>query len=81
MPNGLAVTNIDPTQPRFTQLTDANSPARIRGDPEYFITANGPYLYYVRLVPATATTLTRSEGEFYIDMHLGPPTGPGGTAE
>jgi hypothetical protein len=75
-PNGLAVANIDPADPLFTQLTDASSPVRTRADPEYFITANGPYLYYARSVPATATTPTQAEGEFYIDMQLGPPRVP-----
>jgi hypothetical protein len=79
--NGLAVANIDPAHPLFKHLTDASSPVRTRADPEYFITANGPYLYYARVVPASATIATKSEAESYIDMRLGPPTGRGGTAQ
>ena len=76
VPNGLAVTNIDPAQPVLKQLTDdVNSPQRVRYDPEYFITANGPYLYYERYLLKTSTTAAKSEGEFYIDMQLGPPSG------
>jgi hypothetical protein len=73
--NGLAVTSIDPSQPMFTLLT-AGSPARIRYDPEYFVTQNGPYIYYGRSKPATATTGARYEGQYYIDMGLGAPSGP-----
>jgi hypothetical protein len=79
--NGLAVANIDPAHPLCKQLTDASSPVRTRADPEYFITANGPNLYFARSVPASATIATKSEGAFYIDMQLGPPTGRGGAAQ
>ena len=73
--NGLAVTNIDPSQPLFEVLTAGDS-ASTRFDPEYFITANGPYLYYGRSKPATASTPALFQGEYYIDMKLGAPSGP-----
>jgi hypothetical protein len=82
-PNGLAVTNIDPAHPRFTVLATAASAAVQRSDPEYFITAQGPYLYYIRVALPTATTPAQYQGEFYIDMQLGAPMGPcvGSSAE
>jgi hypothetical protein len=79
--NGLAVANIDPAHPLCKQLTDASSLVRTRADPEYFITANGPYLYYARAAPASAKIATKSKRAFYIDMQLGPATGRGGTAQ
>jgi hypothetical protein len=83
IPNGFAVTNINPAQPILKQLTDANSPQRIRYDPEYFITAIGPYLYFERFLLGTATSPAKPEGQFYIDMQLGAPSGPcvGSSAE
>jgi len=83
VPNGLAITTIDPAHPRFTVLASASSPAVQRSDPEYFTTANGPYLYYGRVTPATATSPAKYQGEYYIDMQLGAPMGPcvGSSAE
>lgn len=83
VPSGLAVTNIDPANPFFEELTNSSSPVRRRVDPEYFITAKGPFLYYNRVIPATSTTPAKSEGEFFIDMLLGAPSGPcvGSSAE
>jgi hypothetical protein len=54
-----------------------------RSDPEYFITAQGPYLYYGRIAPASGTTPAKYQGEFYINMQLGAPMGPcvGSSAE
>jgi len=82
-PNGLAVTNIDPAHPHFAVLATATSPAVQRSDPEYFVTAQGPYLYYSRIAPATGTTPAKYQGEFYINMQLGAPMGPcvGSSAE
>lgn len=83
-PNGLAVTTINPAQPMFKILVAAQStPLKQRGDPEYFITAKGPYLYYTRIAALTPTTPYKKEGKFYIDMGLGAPSGPcvGSSAE
>ena len=62
IPNGLDVAALSPSTPMFKIFVPASSlPASQRLDPEYFITANGPYLYL---------------GEFYVDMQLGTPSGP-----
>jgi hypothetical protein len=82
--NGLAVMTLNPAAPMFKILVPTGSaPARKRSDPEYFISANGPYLYYSRIIPATGTQPSRTEGQFYIDMQLGAPSGPcvGSSAE
>ena len=50
-------------------LTSADNPPRARRDPEYFITANGPYIYYNRYY-TTGTQI--SEGIFRVDTGLGP---------
>jgi len=74
VPNGLAVTNIDPANPMFKILVPANaSPAMQRLDPEYFITANGPYLYYSLY---SISPKFRILGFYYVDMGLGAPSGP-----
>jgi hypothetical protein len=87
-PNGLAIVPLAPPIPPATQgfniLVTANSlPARQRLDPEYYITPQGPYLYYNRIVPQTGSTSYENEGEWFIDLQLGIPSGPcvGSSAE
>jgi hypothetical protein len=76
IPNGLAVTNINPAQPLFKILVpEASTPTIQRNDAEYYITANGPYLYYSRNVITSATTQFQAQGRYFIDMQLGAPTG------
>lgn len=72
VPTDLALVGIDPAQPVFRRLTGATSPRRLRQDPEYYITAQGPFLYYTRAIPATATSGPVNEGIFRIDLGLGP---------
>jgi hypothetical protein len=54
-------------------VLSAGGPPRLRLDPEYFITANGPYIYYKRSIPETATSPPLNDGVWYIDTKLGPP--------
>jgi len=76
LPNGLAVTNIDPSNPVFRILVPQQATPDVqRNDPEYYITANGPYLYYSRNVVASPTTPFQLQGRYFIDMGLGPPSG------
>jgi hypothetical protein len=82
--NGVAVANISPTQPLFEILApQAATPNIQRIDLEYYITANGPYLYYDRNVAASSTSRFAWGNRYYIDMQLGAPTGPcvGSSAE
>ena len=71
VPTHLALTGIDPAQPNFRMLTDQTSPVRLRQDPEYFITASGPFLYFSRAIPGTATAAPINEGVYRIDLGLG----------
>jgi hypothetical protein len=83
-PNGLGVTNVDPANPLFKVLVSSSSlPLTQRLDPEYFITSNGPYVYYADLLVHTATQPYQIEGFYFIDMQLGAPSGPcvGSSAE
>jgi len=76
LPNGLAVTALSPSTPMFKILVPASSlPAVQRLDPEYYITANGPYLYYQLGTVETPTKPFHILGEYYIDMQLGAPSG------
>ena len=76
-PNGLAVVALSPKTPLFNILVSAADPAtRQRLDPEYFITPNGPYIYYNRIVPLQAgVSKYDNQGEWFLDMQLGAPTG------
>ena len=83
-PNGLGLTNVDPANPMFKVLIpSASLPLTQRLDPEYFITANGPYVYYASLLAHTQTQPYKVQGFYFIDMQLGPPSGPcvGSSAE
>lgn len=68
----LAITGIAPDTSSVRMLTSSVDPPRARKDPEHFITANGPYIYYNRYVPATDTTPQINEGVFRVDTGLGP---------
>ncbi len=83
-PTGLALMNIDRDNPMFKVLVPAATlPLQQRLDPEYFITANGPYVYYADLLVHTTTQPYQIQGFYFIDMGLGPPSGPcvGSSAE
>jgi hypothetical protein len=76
IPIGLAVAALSPSTPLFKVLVPASAqPSAQRLDPEYYITANGPYLYYQLGTVETATKPFHVLGEYYIDMQLGTPTG------
>jgi len=55
------------------QVLTAGGPPRLRLDPEYFITAKGPLIYYKRSIPETATSPPINDGVWYVDTKLGPP--------
>ena len=53
IPNQLAISGVDPLRQDARLLTNDTGTPRLRLDPEYFITAQGPFIYYNRLVPET----------------------------
>ena len=55
------------------QVLTAGGPPRLRLDPEYFITAKGPLIYYKRSLPETPTSPAINDGVWYIDTKLGRP--------
>jgi hypothetical protein len=71
-PNQLAISGIDPLRVDFRMLTNDSQTPRLRLDPEYFITAQGPYIYYNRAVPQTDTNPAVNEGVWRVDTKLGP---------
>ncbi len=84
VPNGLGLANISASNPIFKVLVTASSlPAIQRFDPEYYITANGPVVFYNRFLALTKTQPYDDMGIYLIDMQLGPPSGPcvGSSAE
>lgn len=73
IPTHIGLSGIDPLKNDLRVLT-ANGPSRLRLDPEFFITAKGPFIYYNRLVPATTTYPDgKNDGVWYVDTQLGPP--------
>ena len=79
-PSLVAIAGIVPGVEDLRLLTSADDPPRVRRDPEYFITAKGPYIYYNRYVPQTETTPPISEGVYRVDTGLGPCTTCAGAA-
>lgn len=76
----IAMAGIDPDMPSFRMLTTDVPPSiHARRDPEYYITRNGPYIYYNRVVPAPPGGQAVSEGVFRVDAGLGPSLGPSGS--
>jgi len=83
IPTQIAFSGIDPLRIDFRMLTTdegrpvvAGRPAgRLRLDPEFLITAQGPFIYYNRLVPATDSQSDDpiNEGVYRVDTKLGPP--------
>ena len=55
------------------RVLTAGGPPRLRLDPEYFITAKGPLIYYKRTILETPTSPPLNDGVWYVDTQLGPP--------
>ncbi len=73
IPTQLAMTGIIPSISSFRMLTNDSSIRRVRMDPEYYITADGPFVYYNRYVPSTSTRPVINDGVWRVDTKLGPP--------
>ena len=71
IPNQIAISGVDPLRLDARLLTDTATP-RLRLDPEYYVTAQGPFIYYTRLVPETATHPAVNDGVWRVDLGLGP---------
>lgn len=67
----IAIAGIDPDNPSYRVLTSDDPLPRARRDPEYYITSNGPYLYYNRYILSDGQT-AKPEGVFRIETGLGP---------
>jgi len=73
IPNQIGMSGVDPLRQDFRLLTNDSATPRVRLDPEYFITAQGPFIYYNRLVPETASHPAINDGVWRVDTQLGPP--------
>jgi hypothetical protein len=85
VPNGLGLATLS-KQNGFFKILVNNQNTIQRLDPKYYITANGPYIYYDYinvLIVGSGTNTYLNEGVFYIDLQLGAPSGPcvGSSAE
>ena len=68
----IGITGIVPGESTMRLLTSDIPDKRARRDPEYYITALGPYIYYNRyIVPQSGAA--QPEGVFRVDSGLGPP--------
>ncbi len=54
------------------QISDPSITGRLRADPEYFITEQGPYIYYNRFMVAAPGVPVKSEGIWRSSTGLGP---------
>jgi hypothetical protein len=72
IPNQLAISGVDPLRQDGRLLTNDSGTPRLRLDPEYFITAQGPFIYYNRLVPETDAHPAVNDGVWRVDTGLGP---------
>ncbi|MCO5975896.1 hypothetical protein [Ideonella oryzae] len=70
-PSRLAMMGITPETGNIVMLTPDDAPVRARTDPEYFITTQGPFIYYNRY--RTVSGLPVSEGVWRVDTGLGAP--------
>jgi hypothetical protein len=68
----IALTGIVPGVDSLRKLTNDKNPPRARKDPEYYITTNGPYIYYNRYIPANGALPETVEGVYMVDTGLGP---------
>jgi hypothetical protein len=76
IPNGLAVANINPAAPMNKLLVSGlQLPAQQRLDPKFFITSNGPYVYYDLITVESKFSRYTNLGTYYMDMQLGAPSG------
>jgi hypothetical protein len=73
VPTQIAITGIEPGVPSFRMLTNDSSVPRLRLDPEYYITSQGPFVYYNRFIASTPTSGVKLEGVWRVDTLLGPP--------
>jgi hypothetical protein len=69
------IASIDPAQPVFKRISE-NTPLRSRGDPEFFVTNQGPRIYFSRYLltdgpdPGSCPTRECSEGVWVSDPGL-----------
>jgi hypothetical protein len=76
IPNGLAVANLNPAAPVNNLLISGlQLPAQQRLDPKFFITSNGPYVYYDLITVQSSFSKYKNLGTYYMDMLLGAPSG------
>lgn len=73
VPNQIAISGVDPLRQDARLLTNDSGTPRLRLDPEYLITAQGPFIYYLRLIPETDTHPAGNDGVWRVDTQLGPP--------
>jgi hypothetical protein len=73
VPSHIALSGIEPAVESFRLLTDDDSMPRLRVDPEYYITSQGPFIYYNRYRAATGGNPAVPEGVWRVDTGLGPP--------
>lgn len=74
IPTHIGFASIDPLGDSQAIVLTNGGPPRLRLDPKkVFMTAKGPFVYYNRAYPQTATHSAINDGTWYVDMQLGPP--------
>ncbi|MCO5978167.1 hypothetical protein [Ideonella oryzae] len=72
-PSQIGMVGILPDNSTLVNLTPDTTTSRVRMDPEYYITAQGPFIYYNRYQLATSDTGPVPDGVWRVDTQLGPP--------
>ena len=72
-PSQIGMVGILPDNNTLVNLTPDTATSRVRMDPEYYITAQGPFIYYNRYQLATTDTGPVPDGVWRVDTQLGPP--------
>lgn len=71
-PSQIAMAGIDAQAPLRVLTADLPGQDHSRRDPEHYVTAEGPQLYYIRMQLPTATTPFAYTGIHRVDTGLGP---------
>ena len=75
-PSQIGMVGVLPENSTLQNLTPEEDTVRMRMDPEYYITSQGPFIYYNRFLPQGPASPGNSEGVWRVDTGLGPVASP-----
>lgn len=75
-PSQIGMVGVLPENSALQNLTPDTDTVRMRMDPEYYITSQGPFIYYNRFRAQGTASPGNSEGVWRVDTGLGPALSP-----